>query len=50
MRAAEGVGVLSPPAHGATLIPKQAGFPRIKSLQGGMLAWADAVDQRVPKY
>jgi adenylyltransferase/sulfurtransferase len=41
------VGGRSAEAH--TLL-KQAGFPRIKSLQGGILAWADAVDQRMPKY
>jgi rhodanese-related sulfurtransferase len=27
-----------------------AGFKRIKNLKGGILAWADQVDHRVPKY
>jgi len=29
---------------------KQAGFPRIKNLQGGILAWAEQVDPALPKY
>jgi hypothetical protein len=45
MRAAEGVGVLSPPAHGATRIPLGQLPSRLQEL-----AWADAVDQRMPKY
>jgi adenylyltransferase/sulfurtransferase len=29
---------------------KQAGFPNIKNLKGGIVAWADEVDQTLPKY
>jgi adenylyltransferase/sulfurtransferase len=29
---------------------KQAGFTRIKNLQGGILAWADQVDSTLPTY
>jgi sulfur-carrier protein adenylyltransferase/sulfurtransferase len=29
---------------------KQAGFRKIKNLKGGILAWADQVDQTMPKY
>jgi sulfur-carrier protein adenylyltransferase/sulfurtransferase len=29
---------------------QQAGFKRIKNLKGGITAWADQVDQTVPKY
>jgi adenylyltransferase/sulfurtransferase len=29
---------------------KKAGFTRIKNLKGGILAWADQVDQSLPKY
>ena len=29
---------------------KQAGFTRIKNLQGGILAWADQVDPALPTY
>ena len=34
----------------ATYTLKQAGFPKIKNLQGGILAWADQVDHMTPKY
>jgi adenylyltransferase/sulfurtransferase len=36
-------------AEAYTLL-KQAGFARIKNLQGGILAWADQVDHTMPKY
>ena len=36
-------------AEAYTLL-KQAGFTRIKNLQGGILAWADQVDHTIPKY
>ncbi len=29
---------------------RQAGFQKVKNLQGGILAWADRVDPSVPKY
>ncbi|MBI1789795.1 MAG: molybdopterin-synthase adenylyltransferase MoeB [Acidobacteria bacterium] len=29
---------------------KQAGFRKVKNLKGGILAWSDKVDPRVPKY
>jgi adenylyltransferase/sulfurtransferase len=29
---------------------KKAGFTKIKNLKGGILAWADQVDQAMPKY
>ena len=29
---------------------KTAGFKRVKSLKGGILAWSDQVDPSVPKY
>jgi len=29
---------------------KQAGYPRIKNLKGGILAWADQVDRSMQKY
>jgi molybdopterin/thiamine biosynthesis adenylyltransferase/rhodanese-related sulfurtransferase len=29
---------------------QQAGFTRIKNLKGGILAWADRIDPKVPKY
>jgi adenylyltransferase/sulfurtransferase len=29
---------------------KQAGFKRVKNMKGGILAWSDKVDPRVPKY
>jgi sulfur-carrier protein adenylyltransferase/sulfurtransferase len=29
---------------------KQAGFPKIRNLKGGILAWADQVDPAMPKY
>jgi adenylyltransferase/sulfurtransferase len=29
---------------------KQAGFTKIRNLKGGILAWADQVDQTMPKY
>jgi adenylyltransferase/sulfurtransferase len=36
-------------AEAYTLL-KQAGFTKIKNLQGGILAWADQVDHTMPKY
>ena len=29
---------------------KQAGYPRINNLQGGILAWADRIDPTMAKY
>jgi molybdopterin/thiamine biosynthesis adenylyltransferase/rhodanese-related sulfurtransferase len=29
---------------------RQAGFTKVKNLQGGILAWADRVDTKMPKY
>jgi len=29
---------------------KQSGFPRVENLAGGILAWSDEVDPKVPKY
>ncbi len=29
---------------------KQAGFPRVWNLRGGILAWSDEVDPSIPKY
>jgi sulfur-carrier protein adenylyltransferase/sulfurtransferase len=29
---------------------KQAGFKKIRNLKGGILAWADQVDPKMPKY
>ena len=35
---------------GLTLGLKQAGFKKVKNMKGGILAWSDKVDPRVPKY
>jgi adenylyltransferase/sulfurtransferase len=29
---------------------QQAGFTKAKNLAGGILAWADRIDPKVPKY
>lgn len=29
---------------------RQAGFKKVKNMTGGILAWSDKVDPRVPKY
>ena len=29
---------------------KQAGFPKVRNMKGGILAWSDKVDPSVPKY
>jgi len=29
---------------------KQAGFKKVHNLAGGILAWADRVDPKMPKY
>ena len=29
---------------------KKAGFTRVSNLKGGILAWSDKVDPKVPKY
>lgn len=29
---------------------REAGFPRVKNLTGGIHAWADEIDPRIPKY
>jgi adenylyltransferase/sulfurtransferase len=29
---------------------RQAGFKKVKNLTGGILAWADKVDPKMPKY
>jgi adenylyltransferase/sulfurtransferase len=29
---------------------KQSGFPNVRNLTGGILAWSDQVDATVPKY
>ena len=39
MRSAKAVGFL-----------KQAGFKKVRNLAGGILAWADRVDPKMPKY
>jgi sulfur-carrier protein adenylyltransferase/sulfurtransferase len=36
-------------AKAVTLL-RQAGFAKVKNLAGGILAWSDKVDPRVPKY
>jgi molybdopterin/thiamine biosynthesis adenylyltransferase/rhodanese-related sulfurtransferase/molybdopterin converting factor small subunit len=39
MRSAKACGIL-----------KQAGFPHVRNMKGGILAWSDKVDPSVPKY
>jgi adenylyltransferase/sulfurtransferase len=34
----------------AALILKNAGFPHVENLAGGILAWADKIDPTMPKY
>jgi adenylyltransferase/sulfurtransferase len=34
----------------AALILKNAGFPRVGNLAGGILAWAEQIDPTLPKY
>ena len=34
----------------AALILKNAGFPHVENLAGGILAWADRIDPTMPKY
>ncbi len=34
----------------AALILKNAGFPHVENLAGGILAWADKIDPTLPKY
>lgn len=34
----------------AALILKNAGFPRVENLAGGILAWAEKIDPTLPKY
>jgi len=34
----------------AAKLLKEAGFPRVRNLAGGILAWSDQVDPSVPKY
>jgi adenylyltransferase/sulfurtransferase len=29
---------------------RQQGFQRLKSVRGGILAWSEQIDPRVPKY
>ena len=29
---------------------RQAGFKKVKNMVGGILAWSDKIDPRVPKY
>ncbi|HSP66962.1 MAG TPA: rhodanese-like domain-containing protein, partial [Bryobacteraceae bacterium] len=29
---------------------KQAGFKKVKNMKGGIIAWSDTVDPKVPKY
>jgi adenylyltransferase/sulfurtransferase len=29
---------------------RQSGFTKVKNLTGGIIAWADRVDPKVPKY
>ena len=29
---------------------QQSGYPNVKNLAGGILAWADQIDPKVPKY
>ncbi len=29
---------------------RQAGFRKVRNMKGGILAWSDKVDPRVPKY
>jgi adenylyltransferase/sulfurtransferase len=29
---------------------RQAGFPNVLNMKGGILAWSDKVDSQVPKY
>ena len=32
------------------LILKQAGYPNVSNLAGGILAWSEEIDPKVPKY
>jgi adenylyltransferase/sulfurtransferase len=34
----------------AAEILRQAGFQKVSSMAGGILAWSDRVDPKVPKY
>jgi adenylyltransferase/sulfurtransferase len=34
----------------AVLILQAAGYPRVSSLAGGILAWSERIDPTVPKY
>ncbi|MGH9394094.1 MAG: molybdopterin-synthase adenylyltransferase MoeB, partial [Terriglobales bacterium] len=34
----------------AAKLLREAGFPRVRNLKGGILAWSDEVDPSVPKY
>ncbi len=34
----------------AVAILKEAGFPKVRNMKGGILAWSDKVDPTVPKY
>jgi hypothetical protein len=38
------------PSNEEDNVMRTAGFPRIKNLQGGMLAWVDQVDHTMPQY
>ncbi len=29
---------------------RQSGFPKVRNLRGGILAWADRIDRTMPKY
>ena len=34
----------------ATKVLQEAGFGKVRNLEGGILAWADEVDPSLPKY
>jgi adenylyltransferase/sulfurtransferase len=34
----------------AAVILKQAGFPNVENLTGGIIAWAEKIDPTLPKY
>jgi adenylyltransferase/sulfurtransferase len=34
----------------ACAILRQAGFEQVRNMKGGILAWSDRVDSKVPKY
>ena len=37
-------------AHCGRALPKQAGFTKVSNLTGGITAWAERIDPKMPKY